>query len=133
MMREIVVIARGFLTFVFVSVSPLLLADDISGFWKHREEPAWIEIRVDEGAGTVVRNDKFPERVGRKVLTDLEAADAEENLWHGQVYVELLGELRNVEVSLPEPGRMEFEVKVGFMSRTIEWVRVDVDPSTLPQ
>ena len=118
---------------MFVPASPLLLADDISGFWKHREEPVWIEIRVDEGAGTVVRNDKFPERVGRKVLTDLEAADAEENLWHGQVYVELLGEFRSVEVSLPEPGRMEFEVKVGFMSRTIEWVRVDVDPSTLPQ
>ncbi|MDH3993658.1 MAG: DUF2147 domain-containing protein [Gammaproteobacteria bacterium] len=126
-------IARILLTLAFISASPLLFAGDISGFWKHRDAPAWIEISLDEGKGTVVRNDKFPERVGRKILKDLEADDAEENLWRGQVYVEMSGEFRKVEVTLPEPGRMEFKVRVGFRSRTIEWVRVDEVPSTSPE
>jgi len=30
-----------------------------------------------------------------------------------------------VEVSLPEAGRMLLKGKVGFMTRTVEWLRVD--------
>ena len=109
--------------------TPLAFAEDISGFWKHPEAPGWIEINLDEGKGTVVRNDKFPERVGREFIKDLRADDSEENLWRGQVYAEKLGEYKKAEISLPEPGRMEFKVKVGFISRTIEWVRVDKVPA----
>jgi hypothetical protein len=103
--------------------APMAFADDISGFWKHTEEPGWIEIRLDEGKGTVVRNDKYPERVGREIVNGLEADQSEENLWHGQVYAERLGEYKDAEISLPEPDRMTFKVKVGFMSRTVEWTR----------
>jgi hypothetical protein len=39
--------------------APLSLAGDISGVWKHADEPGWIEISLDEGSGTVVRNDKI--------------------------------------------------------------------------
>jgi hypothetical protein len=42
-------------------VAPLASAADISGFWKHADEPGWIEISLDQGKGTVVRNDKSPE------------------------------------------------------------------------
>ena len=104
-------------------VAPLASAGDISGFWKHTEEPGWIEIRLDDGNGTVVRNDKHPERVGREIVKGLEADQSEENLWHGQVYAERLGEYRDAEISLPEPNLMKFKVKVGFMSRTVEWTR----------
>ena len=106
--------------------APLALSADISGTWKHAKNPAWIEIRLEEGSGTVVRNDKFPDRVGRQILNDLEADKSKQGLWHGQIYAEKLGEYKDVEVSLPEADRMLFKGKVGFMSRTVEWVRVDI-------
>ncbi len=110
--------------------APLSLAGDISGFWKHSDEPGWIEISLDKGEGTVVRNDKLPERVGRQIIKGLQADGARENLWRGQVYAEKLGEYKDAEISLKEPDLMQFKVKVGFMSRTIEWVRVDSVPVT---
>lgn len=115
-------------TLTFSLFAAVAAAADIDGFWKNSEEPGWIEIKLDEGVGTVVRNDNYPERVGRQILRDLRADESEENLWHGQVYAERLGEYRDADISLPEPGRMEFKVKVGFISRTVEWVRVDEVP-----
>jgi len=115
-------------TLTFSLFAAVAAAADIDGFWKNSEEPGWIEIKLDEGVGTVVRNDNYPERVGRQILRDLRADESEENLWHGQVYAERLGEYRDADISLPEPGRMEFRVKVGFISRTVEWVRVDEVP-----
>ncbi len=109
--------------------APLALSGDISGFWKHAKGPVWIEIRLEEGGGTVVRNDKFSDRVGRKILKDLEADKSKQGLWHGLIYAEKLGEYKDVEVSLPEADRMLFKGKVGFMSRTVEWVRVDKIPA----
>ena len=117
-------ISRTLLALAVLFLAPLVIAEDIDGFWKHSDEPGWIEIRLSEGKGTVVRNDKFPERLGREIVKDLEADDSEENLWLGQVYAERLGEYRKAEISLPEPDRMEFKVKVGFMSRTVLWRRV---------
>lgn len=105
--------------------TPLAFSADISGTWKHAQHPAWIEIRLEEGSGTVVRNDKFPDRVGRKLLKDLEADKSKQGLWHGQIYTEKLGGYKDVEVSLPEADRMLIKGRVGFISRTVEWLRVD--------
>jgi hypothetical protein len=121
---------RILFTLVAALSAPLASAADIAGIWKHSEEPAWIEIRVEEGVGAakVVRNEVYPERVGREILKDLTADEHEEALWRGQVYAERLGEYKDAEVSLPEPDRMRFTVKVGFMSRSVNWVRVDEVP-----
>ena len=120
---------RSVLAAITIFASPLVLAADISGFWKHAEAPGWIEISLEEGKGTVVRNDKFPERVGREILKDLAGDDAGQHLWRGQIYAEKLGEYKDAEITLPEPDRMKIKVKVGFMSRTIEWLRVDAVPA----
>ena len=122
-------INRVLLAFAAFLATPLVLADGINGLWKHLEAPAWIEISLDEGKGTVVRNDKFPERVGLEIVKDIKADNSAQKLWHGQVFAEKLGEYKEVEISLPEPDRMEFKVRVGFRSRTIEWVRVDEVPA----
>ena len=114
---------RSALLLITLLATPLAFAGDISGFWKHAEEPGWIEIKLDEGKGTVVRNDKYPERVGREILKDLQADSSEQGLWRGQVYAERLGEYKDAEITLPKPGQMEIKVKVGFMSRTVEWIR----------
>ena len=109
--------------------TPLAFSADISGIWKHAQNPLWIEIRLEEGSGTVVRNDQFPDRVGREILKDIEADKSELGLWHGLIYVEKLAESKDVEVTLREPDRMLFTGKVGFLSRTVEWVRVDTIPA----
>ena len=116
---------RNLFLLLAMFAAPLAFAGDISGFWKHAEEPAWIEIRLDEGKGTVMRNDKYPERVGREILKDLEADESEAGLWRGQVFAQRLGEYKDAEISLPEPDRMAIKVKVGFISRTVEWVRAE--------
>ncbi len=109
-------------------VVPLVSAQDIGGLWKHAEEPGWIEISLEKGAGTVVRNDKFPERVGRQILKDISADKSKPALWHAQVFAQALGEYKDAKVSLPEPDEMHIKVKVGFLSRTIEWRRVPALP-----
>lgn len=120
---------RIFLLMLAVFVTPLTWAGDISGFWKHSDEPGWIEVRLEEGRATVVRNDKFPERVGREILKDLVADDSEDGLWRGQVYAEKLGEYKDAQISLAEPDLMEITVKVGFISRTVKWKRVEEVPA----
>ena len=109
--------------------TPMTFSADISGTWKHEKNPAWIEIRLKEGTGTVVRNDKFPDRMGRTILNDLQADKSKKGLWHGVIYVEKLGEYKDVEISLPEADQMLIKGRVGFMSRTVEWVRVDEMPA----
>ena len=107
-----------------------VFADGIAGVWKHVEEPGWIEIRVVDGVanGTVLRNDKFPERVGRQILKD--AVDTSgEGVWNGQVYAECMGEYKDAEISLIEPDRLRFKVKVGFISRSLEWQRAEGVPA----
>jgi uncharacterized protein (DUF2147 family) len=122
-------IIRPVLLLCALLFTPLVFSADISGIWKHVEHPTWIEIQLEEGGGTVVRNDRFPDRVGRKILKDLQADKSEQGLWHGSIYVEKLEEYKDAEVSLPEADRMVFKGRVGFMSRTVEWVRVDKIPA----
>lgn len=110
--------------------SPALWAGDLDGFWQNEEQPAWIEIRfdADRGTGTVLRNDKKPDAVGRVLLKDLVADGDKAQSWSGQIYAERFKEYKDATVTLPEPTRMEIKVKVGFMSRTVQWNRVDALP-----
>ncbi len=105
------------------------IAEGLGGFWKHAEEPGWIEIDMAAGTGTVLRNDKFPERVGRQILKDIES---DGDAWSGQVYAEKLKEYKQAELTLDGEGRLQIKVKVGFLSRTVEWVRVDSVPTAVP-
>ena len=107
---------------------PQAFAGDISGYWKLTSEPGWIEINLKQGKGVVARNDKFPERVGREFLKNLVARDSEEGPWQGQIFIERLGEYKDAEISMAKPDRLNIKVKLGFMSRTLEWHRVDTVP-----
>jgi hypothetical protein len=105
--------------------SSLAFSADISGFWKHAKQPIWIEIRVAQGDGVVVRNDKFPERVGNTFVKELKADKSKQELWHGLAYIQKLGDFKSVDISFSETGNMLITGKVGFISRTIEWVHAD--------
>jgi len=105
--------------------SALAFSADVSGVWKHAKNPAWIEVSLQEGTATVVRNDKSPERVGREILKNVKASSTQQNMWHGQIYIEKLGKYKGVEISLSEAGDMLITGKVGFFSRSTQWLRVD--------
>jgi len=112
--------------FLFALLSaPFSFGEDVAGVWKHAKNPAWIKVSLQEGAATIVRNDKFPERVGRKILKDIKASSTQQNLWHGQFYIEKFGEYKRVDVSLTEAGNMLITGKVGFISRSTQWLRED--------
>ena len=59
-----------FCTWLFISVAS---SNDLSGVWKHSERTIWIEITTEKGTSIIVRNDRFPERVGRTFMTDIKA------------------------------------------------------------
>ena len=112
-----------------ILISPLVVAGDISGFWKHTEELAWIEIRLEERTGVVLRTDKHPDRVGRILLKDLSADGSEPNVWRGKVYAVRLGEYKDAKISLIGTDKLSITVEIGFFSRTVDWLRVDEIPA----
>lgn len=116
----------GLLTTLLFSSSTL--AVDINGIWKHVENPVWIEVRIDQGDGIVVRNDKFPERVGDIFLKGLTADKTKQAVWFGTVYIHKLADYKKVEITLSDTGIMQTTGRVGFFSRTIEWLQVDKLP-----
>ena len=104
--------------------------DELAGYWQHESDPVWIEMQPDTGQGVMVRNDNRPDRLGFLVVTDLEASD-DPNEWSAQVFAARLGEYRKAEITLAADDRMVFTVKVGFMHRSVEWLRVsEVPPAT---
>lgn len=110
-----------------LSLAPLAFSADIAGTWKSEKGPIWIEIDLVEGTGIIVRHDKFPERVGQVMLKALKR-DSDMNIWRGEVYLQKRGEFRNVEVLLPEPNRMLTIGKMGFLSKSAGWLRVEKMP-----
>ncbi len=109
---------------VLLSVASIVRADaGIAGFWQHEKEPVWIEMRPDSAVGVVVRNDNRPDRIGFQVVTDL-AATEEPDVWTAQVYAAQLQEYRDARITLESADLMAFTVKVGFITRTVEWRRV---------
>ena len=117
---------RFVMLLVGFSLPTLTLANDLTGFWKADEQPAWIEIQTVDGTATgiVRRNDVNNDAVGRVLLKDVIPNDADAGVWRGQIYAARLGEYRDAEITLLDPSRMQIEVTVQFMSRAFVWQRV---------
>jgi uncharacterized protein (DUF2147 family) len=108
-----------------------MFANDLTGFWKAADQPAWIEINTEgeSATGVVRRNDVNADAVGRTLLKDVTADKASPEVWRGQIYAARLGEYRDAQITLINPSNMQIEVKVGIMSRAISWHRVAEVPS----
>ncbi len=102
------------------------LANDLSGFWKIDNQPAWVEVQMQEGSaiGVVRRHDENANAVGRTLLKNVSLEEGGSGKWRGQIFAARLGEFRDADITLLDPSRMQIEVKVGFMSRTVIWQRV---------
>jgi uncharacterized protein (DUF2147 family) len=121
---------RFVLFLVCVLTSNISLAADISGFWQHPKDPVWIEVSASEGVGVALRNDGDPSSVGFEVLKEV-TAGAKEDVWVGEVFVPQLGDYKRVEVTLPNDDTLKMKVKIGFLSRSLEWSRVASVPSPM--
>ena len=122
--------SRFGLLLVLLLTSNVSIAADISGFWQHPKDPVWIEVSASEGVGVALRNDGDPSSVGFEVLKEV-TAGAKEDVWVGEVFVPQLGDYKRVEVTLPNDDTLKMKVKIGFLSRSLEWSRVASVPSPL--
>ena len=113
----------------FLMISSLCSAEGISGFWQHPKDPVWIEVISTEGHGLAVRNDNDPSSIGFAVLKEVTAGD-QEGRWTGQVFVPQLGGYKRVELSLPTADTLKMKVKIGFLTRSLEWARASEVPET---
>jgi uncharacterized protein (DUF2147 family) len=98
-------------------------AGDLNGIWQHPKDPVWLEVNEAMGTGIAVRNDDDPSSVGFAVLKKVVTGPKEEQ-WSGQVYVPQLGDYKRVIVTLPNTSTLKMKVKIGFISRSVEWTRV---------
>ena len=116
MLKPIVAAALSFVCHVSV-------ASDLDGFWQHPKDPVWLEVNEAMGTGIAVRNDDDPSSVGFAVLKEV-VTGPKEDQWSGQVYVPQLGDYKRVIVTLPNANTLKMRVKIGFISRSVEWTRV---------
>ena len=111
--------------FLFVmNCSVAVLASELEGIWKLKEEPVWIEFTntEDNKVATIKRNDNNQKAVGATFLKGL--SEASDGAWNGQIYVQRFKEFKDAEILFPSHQEMAVKVKVGFMSRTVNWEKV---------
>ena len=93
----------------FAQISMAQSHASIAGIWKHESESGWINIDVVEATGTIVANEKFPERIGEVFLQDLAPDDSGEG-WIAQIYVRQLDAFRPAKLSMPETNKLRFTI-----------------------
>ncbi|MDG1065058.1 MAG: hypothetical protein P8O91_02480 [Luminiphilus sp.] len=112
---------RGNFLILVLVFSVELAAGTVEGIWKRQGEAVWIQFDANSTTGVVVRNDKKPDAVGFAVARNLEVKNAEKSIWKGEVFAPPLGEYKPADIMLLANGMMRFKVKVGFMSRSVDW------------
>lgn len=105
-------------------------AQELDGLWKVGDKATWVRIETLAGvaAGQVVRSEVKPEAVGRIVLKDIRPLADAKLQWRGQVYAERFQRFTDAAISLPASDTMNISVKVGFITRTLVWTRVEDMP-----
>ena len=116
MLKPIVVAALS-------TVCNVSAAGDLNGIWQHPKDPVWLEVNEALGTGIAVRNDDDPSSIGFAVLKEVVVGPKQEQ-WSGEVYVPQLGDYKGVIVTLPNANTLKMKVKIGFISRSVEWTKV---------
>ena len=114
---------KSVVTAAFSLICNVCAASDLSGFWQHPRDPVWLDVNEALGTGIAVRNDNDPSSVGFAVLKEV-VAGPKSGQWSGQVYVPQLGDYTQVTVTLPDENTLKMKVKIGFISRSVEWAKV---------
>ena len=72
----------------------------------------------------MIRNYKRPESVGKPLLAEL-TSSAGDGKGEGLMYVPRTKSRHRATLTLAGAKSMTVKVKVGFMSKTVDWVRVE--------
>jgi hypothetical protein len=101
-------------------------ANELLGFWQHESQPVIVEILVqdDSNFGIIRQQTKRPEAVGKTLYQDLVYNDKKEH-WQGQIYVFRMKEFKDVTLTMLSEDEFKMTVKVGFMSRSFNWIKVE--------
>ena len=113
----------------FLLICNVCAASDLSGFWQHPKDPVWLDINESLGTGIAVRNDDDPSSVGFAVLKEV-VAGPKQGQWSAQVYVPQLGAYKQATVTLPDANTLKMKVKIGLISRSVEWAKVASVPQS---
>lgn len=101
-------------------------ASDLDGFWKHDEEPVWLQIETPQadaaGNGTVRAHGTNQEAIGRNILRDI--SPRANGGWSAEIFAARAKRFVPAVLQLADPEQMKITVKVGMFSRTVLWTRV---------
>ena len=117
-------IVRVLILLALFVIVPSVQASPADGFWRHPEDPVWIEVNTATGVGVAIRNDGQPETVGFQVVRGLVGGD-KAGTWQGEVFVPQLDSYKSVSITLPDEQTLRMTVKFGFLRRSVEWSRVE--------
>ncbi|MGB1402857.1 MAG: hypothetical protein ACPH3I_04505 [Porticoccaceae bacterium] len=107
------------LSLLFV-LNSAVAAASLDGHWRLSDKPVWMTIESEVGLVAYSKDD--PDARGKILLRNLSASDVD-NRWQGQIYVRQLKAYRDADIVLTSTNSMEITVKVGFISRTVNWQR----------
>jgi uncharacterized protein (DUF2147 family) len=98
----------------------------LEGQWKMSDKPILIEIKfsLDIGQGKIIAHDNDPSAVGKLLLSDI-VKDSDHELWDGFIYVPQLSRTHPMKLVLVDDQRINVKVKVGFIRKTVTFLKVD--------
>jgi uncharacterized protein (DUF2147 family) len=109
---------------LIVLLSPALFAQtELTGTWSTGEQNTLIEIVENDGvlSGEILSSDNPKAIIGKQVLKEIKKDDDE---WRGKIFAAKKKKWYGARLT-PEEDILKITVKSGFISKTVEWKRVE--------
>ena len=94
---------------------------EVAGDWVVGKQNTVIKIEQNDGiyCGTIISSDNPKAEIGKLMVKDLKLKKGK---WKGKTYSPKPKEWYDAEF-IPKENTLDVKIKVGFFSKTIEWVR----------
>jgi uncharacterized protein (DUF2147 family) len=94
---------------------------EVAGDWVVGKQNTVIKIEQNDGiyCGTIISSDNPKAEIGKLMVKDLKLKKGK---WKGKTYSPKRKEWYDAEF-IPKENTLDVKIKVGFFSKTIEWVR----------
>jgi uncharacterized protein (DUF2147 family) len=94
---------------------------DIAGEWVVGKQNTVVKIEQNDGiySGTIISSDNSKAEIGKLMVKDLREKNGK---WKGKTYSPKRKEWYDAAF-IPKNNSLDIKIKVGFFSKTIEWVR----------
>jgi len=128
--QRLKLVTLGFLFLLSGAVSSFadapLNTSKLKGQWKMGDKPIWVDINfIDEvGQGQIIKHENDPLAVGKLLLSNI-VKNSGTNFWSGFIYVPQLSRTHPMKLVLVDDKQINVKVKVGFIKKTVSFVKVD--------